>query len=91
MKQIFRCEYCSEIGTAEEIEKHEAECICNYNKKSCLTCKHASRGLTTYTCNIGRQIPEGKYIEECRYYEWDGKDHTTRNFFNGSIFGGLFG
>ena len=91
MKQVFRCEYCTETGTAEEIEKHEAGCIHNYNKKSCLTCKHVSRNLTTYTCNRGRQIPEGKYIEECRYYEWDEKDHTTRSIFTGSIFGGLFG
>ena len=29
MKQLFRCEYCSETGTAEEITKHEQECTYN--------------------------------------------------------------
>jgi hypothetical protein len=92
MKQVFRCDFCTEIGTAEEIMKHEENCICNYHKKSCLTCKHAKRNITTYFCEAGRDIPEGKYIENCSTYEYDGRNHATRNIFNGSsLFGGLFG
>jgi hypothetical protein len=79
------------MGVKEEIVKHEEECIHNYNKRSCLTCKHAQRNFTKYTCAIGHDIPEGKYIEQCNKYEWDEKDNTTRNVFTGNLFGSLFG
>jgi hypothetical protein len=90
MKQLFRCEYCSETGTADEIAKHEAECIFNYDKRSCLTCKHAENKFTKYICNAGKDIPEGKYLEQCSNYEWDEKDHTGKSIFGGNLFGGLF-
>ena len=45
MKQLFRCDYCDQTGTAEEIEKHEVRCIHNYTKRSCLTCKHKNRAF----------------------------------------------
>lgn len=89
MKQLFRCEYCTEMGTEEEITKHEAECIHNYNKRSCLTCKHAEmKGISCYQCRTGKEIPEGKLFEFCGAWMWDEKDHTTRAFNN--LFGGLF-
>lgn len=90
MKQLFRCEYCNEIGTAEEMTKHEAECIHNYTKRSCMTCKYAQRSFTKFTCDAGREIPDRKLIEYCNNYEWDEKDHTTKNIFGGNLFGGLF-
>ena len=90
MKQIFRCEYCDQMGTAEEITKHEDECISNYNKRSCMTCKYANRSaVLKYKCACDRDIPEGKYMEQCPQYEWDGKDHASRAW--NSAFGGLFG
>lgn len=90
MKQLFRCEYCSETGTAEEITKHEAECLHNYTKRSCMTCKYVENNFTKFTCNAGKDIPEGKYIEQCSNYERDEKDHTGKNIFSGTLFGGLF-
>lgn len=41
MKQLFRCEYCSTIGTVEELEKHEKICIYNPKVECCANCKYA--------------------------------------------------
>ena len=90
MKQIFRCEYCDQMGTAEEIEKHELECIHNYTKRSCFTCKHSTtKSWKKYECSLNIDIPEGKYFEQCPQYERDEKDHSTRSYNN--VFGNLFG
>lgn len=88
MKQLFRCDYCDFTGTAEEIEQHEAQCIHNYTKRSCLTCKHAQmKNFKSYTCALNKEIPEGKYFEQCPQYEWDEKDMARRSLNN--VFGGL--
>ena len=93
MKQIFRCEYCDKLGTAEEISKHEEECIHNYDKRSCLTCKHKElQGLHQVICGVGKEIARDCIIEYCPCYEWDEKYHTTRNpIATNSLFGGIFG
>ena len=31
MKAIYRCDFCDQTGTAEEIMQHEESCIYNYN------------------------------------------------------------
>lgn len=92
MKHLFRCEYCDKIGVAEEITEHESACVHNYNKKSCFTCKHAENKITKFLCKAGKDIPEGQMFENCTIYEWDEKNHTSRNPvpFN-NLFGGLFG
>jgi hypothetical protein len=89
MKQLFRCEYCDQTGTAEEIQKHEEECMYNYNKRSCWTCKHAEVCLPTVTCKAGKEIPKDNYIKNCDRYENDGKDHTKPSAAK-YLFGGLF-
>ena len=89
MKQLFRCDYCDQIGTAEEIEQHEAECIYNYKKRSCMTCKYAENKVLSFKCKLGKEIPKGKYIKQCSQYEWDEKDGTKTSIED--IFGGLFG
>lgn len=93
MKQIFRCEYCDKMGVKEEIAKHEEECIHNYTKQSCITCKHMDmQGLYRVVCKKGKEVQKGCIIEYCNNYEWDEKDHTTRNpIATNSMFGGLFG
>jgi hypothetical protein len=93
MKQIFRCEYCDKMGVEEEIAKHELECIHNYNKRSCLTCKHKElRGMSHVICKVGQSVQKGCIIEYCNSYEWDERDNTTRNpTAANSMFGGLFG
>ena len=95
MKQLFKCDYCSKIGTAEQIAEHEKECMYNYRKRSCWTCKHAEICLLTVKCKVGVEIPKDKYIENCTEYEWDEKDHseidaTAKSLFGGTGFGGLF-
>jgi hypothetical protein len=80
------------MGVEEVIAKHELECIHNFNKRSCLTCKHAENKITRVICKAGQDIPEGKIYEHCKSYEWDEKDYTTRNpTVMNTLFGGLFG
>lgn len=76
MKQLFRCEYCTEVGTEEEIRAHEEGCLWNYTKKSCWTCKHAEKVLSKIRCTADKEISDGTYIEQCSSYEYDGKDHA---------------
>lgn len=92
MKQIFRCDFCDKIDVAEEIMKHEVNCLFNYKRKSCSTCKHAENKIKRYDCNVGKEIPEGQMIIDCDKYEWDKVDHTHSNpiAFN-NLFGGIFG
>lgn len=94
MKALFRCEYCDKIGVAEEIEKHENECIHNRTKRSCFTCKHANKhgfAALKFACAHGKQIEEDHYYCDCDSYEWDERDHTTRNpIASNNLFGGAF-
>lgn len=70
MKPIYRCEYCNVTGTEEEILKHEEECLKNYNRKGCTTCKHCwTDGLKTAGCKKGREIPDGMTLEGCPDHE----------------------
>lgn len=90
MKQLFRCDYCSYTGTAEEVAAHEETCTHNYNKKSCFTCKHACiHQLFNFKCQAGVEVPKDKYIQYCTEYEWDEKDYT-KSAAAKSLFGGLF-
>ena len=34
MKPVFKCEYCTFMGTEEEVKAHEDTCFENYDKKS---------------------------------------------------------
>lgn len=95
MKPVFKCDYCSKMGTEEEIKKHELECLDNYDRRSCFTCVHKEIGkfdinMMTYKCKAGKEIPEGKYIEFCPQYERKEKvDYSFGNIFGG--FGGFGG
>jgi hypothetical protein len=58
------------MGTQDAVEKHESECMENYNKKSCFTCKHiCPDGWGCFKCQVGIEIPHGKYCEQCGKYE----------------------
>ena len=94
MKPLFRCEYCDQIGTEEELLEHEATCIHNYSKKSCFTCKYVDKSKAStnnFSCNLDKAIPEGQYIANCDSYVWDEKDHTTRQFGRFGLFNNIFG
>lgn len=74
MKPAFKCDYCSKIGTEEEIKEHEPKCFDNYDRRSCFTCKHkimkSKDKQWCYECTIdGIDIPSGKFFEFCEAYE----------------------
>lgn len=70
MKPVFKCEYCTFMGTEEQVRAHEDTCTNNYDKKSCFTCKHkAYASVKQFKCNAGREIPEGMMFEHCEKYE----------------------
>lgn len=79
MKPIYRCEYCNEMGTEDYIREHEEKCLYNYNKKSCLTCKHVERDKINYKCKVEKDIPKGQYYLNCDKYEFDEKSHSALN------------
>lgn len=74
MKPVFKCDYCKFMGTEEEVKEHELNCMENYDRRSCYTCKHRGRlsmvnKLVKYECGKGIDIPEGKILEFCKSYE----------------------
>lgn len=92
MKPLYQCDYCDKIGTEEVIAQHELNCICNYNRKSCFTCKNAGPlGTTNIGCRAGKVIEKGRVYENCDLWVWDEKNHTTDNLVGtNSLFGGFF-
>lgn len=74
MKPVFKCDYCSFMGTEEEVREHESECRKNYNLKSCYTCIHKGKLLSIednfkYECKNGKDIPVGSVYKYCDMYE----------------------
>ena len=91
MKPVFKCEYCDKLGTEEDIAKHENECIYNYARRSCLTCRYAENKITKFVCEKGHDIPEGHMFENCKSYDClviDGIAKTADAF--SSLFGDIF-
>ena len=84
MIQLYRCSYCDFTGSKKEVLTHEKECFKNPNNRGCLTCAYCSKMVTYVKCKKGKEIEEGKYIQQCSLYE-DGQPT------NDSIFGNLFG
>ena len=92
MKPVFKCDYCSHMGTKDEIREHEEKCYENYDRKSCFTCKFRGKinmenHLVKYDCEKGKDIPSGKIFEFCDLYERKEKTHNTLS----NIFGDFFG
>ena len=86
MKPVFKCDYCSKMGTEEEIREHEPKCFNNYDRRSCHTCKHKTFKGCDYECKVGVEIPKGKLFEFCDSYERKEEPPTF-----GNIFGNWFG
>ena len=55
MKPVYKCDYCSFMGTAEEVEKHEPQCMEN--------------GKVKYECDKGIDVPAGCVNAYCKGYE----------------------
>ncbi len=92
MKPVFKCDYCSKMGTEEEIREHEIVCMDNYTRRSCHTCAHKTMKFRNhqycYECKIDKEIPEGKIFEFCPSYERKEKSDNPLDDLFGSIFGG---
>ena len=90
MKPMFKCDYCSKMGTEEEIREHELVCMENYDRRSCHTCEHKKIKIKDdkllYECKADCEIPEGQFFEFCRYYERKEKTETIENLFS-DLFG----
>lgn len=73
MKPVFKCDYCSKMGTEEEIREHEPKCTDNYDRRSCYTCLHKKLKIKEeqwcYECKAGKDIPLGNIYEFCNLYE----------------------
>lgn len=90
MKPVFKCDYCSKMGTEEEIREHEPICTENYDRRSCYTCIHKKLTVKDkewrYECKAGIEVPVGKIFEFCTSYE---RKEKTDNIVD-SIFGDIF-
>jgi len=92
MKPVYKCDYCSKMGTEEEIREHELTCMDNYDRKSCYTCQHRGKinmvnKLVKYECAKEIDIPEGKIFEFCQSYERKDKSNGLYD----DLMTGLFG
>lgn len=92
MKPVFKCDYCSKMGTEDEIKEHESVCMDNYDRRSCYTCIHKKhmfnrKNETVFECKAGNVIPEGKLFEFCDKYERLEKPKLGFN----NIFGNFIG
>lgn len=96
MKPVFKCDYCTFMGTKEEVKKHEPDCVRNYNMRSCYTCEHAEikfgTGLKSFQYKCGKEVvelPESSVCAFCKSYKRREREEIkTHPYFNG-LFGGL--
>lgn len=82
MKLVFKCDYCHEIGTEEEIQKHEPNCLHNYDAKNCHTCIHKDKfsfenKQMKVICKKNIDVPVNNVICFCSSYERKEKTPTT--------------
>lgn len=93
MKPVFKCDYCSHMGTEEEVREHELICMDNYDRRSCYTCVH--KKLTSkdkqwiYECKADKEIPKGKIYEFCPSYERKEKPDNPLTDIFGDIFSNI--
>lgn len=90
MKPVYKCDYCSFMGTEEETKEHELTCI--YGQRSCYTCKHKrtlsfTKDCVKYKCEKGRDIPEGMIFKFCDLYE---QNDYSKAINDTDIFGSFF-
>lgn len=95
MKPVYKCDYCSFMGTEEEVRNHEPLCHENYDMKSCWTCKNRGKmtmedKLIKYECEAEKDIPAGNIIVHCERYEYKGKAESISGNLFGNLFGGFF-
>lgn len=82
MKPVYKCEYCSYMGTEEDVKEHEPVCSNNYDAKNCHTCKHRKIAgmkdiIIQYECMKGRDIPAGHIYTSCNSYEIKDEEYSS--------------
>lgn len=98
MKPVFKCDYCSFMGTKDEVKEHEPNCHENYDMKSCYTCKNRGRAIfkeddmnkIKYECDAGKDVPSGYIMKNCDLYERKEKGLNWTNDFVDALFGSSF-
>lgn len=89
MKAVYRCDFCGEMGTEQEIFVHEAQCPANPHRLNCSTCEYSGyKSLKQFKCmfNESREVPPEKEFVNC-------PDHKVKEHFDGmnNIFKSMFG
>lgn len=70
MKQIWKCDYCSETDSNPDVvAKHESECVFNIEYKGCFTCEHSSWYFDIRTCNLKLDTIKGEEEGNCQGYQ----------------------
>lgn len=87
MKPVYKCDYCSFIGTEDEVREHEPQCYENYDMKSCWSCKNRGKmtmedKLIKYECEAGKDVPAGNIFQYCDLYERKEKSTIYGGWFN---------
>ncbi len=57
MKEVFKCDYCNYIGTAEEVAEHEKVCLNNPDVKCCYNCQYAYENPYIISAGFGNLDP----------------------------------
>ena len=96
MKPVFKCDYCTFMGTKEEVKKHEPDCTRNYNMKSCYTCEHAKidfgTSYKTFQYKCGKEaveLPESSVCAFCTSYERRKSEKIQMPPYFNELFGGF--
>ena len=93
MKPVYKCDYCSFMGTEEEVKEHEPKCTENYDMRSCYTCIHRgdvkvqNNGIK-YECKAGKDVPWDSVYKHCNLYEKKVKGESPYSDILASMFGG---
>ena len=99
MKPVYKCDYCSFMGTEDEVKEHEPKCTENYDMRSCYTCKNRGRvifkkeddiNIVKYECDAGKDVPHGYIMKNCDLYERKEKGLNWTNDFVDALFGSSF-
>lgn len=83
MKRVFKCDYCSFMGTYKDMKVHEPSCVKNYKRKSCYTCQFRCLvDLKHFQCACGENIPEDGVKEFCKSYERQATQDSFASMFS---------
>ena len=82
MQPVFKCDFCSFMGSQQEVQEHTRKCTNNFERKNCLSCVHKSWEGVDFKCDCGKHIPAGQMIEFCDQYEYKKKVEPLLDFRN---------